>query len=244
MNLLDNAVKYTPPGGQIWVTVAAEDDKAIFRVRDAGIGIAPEFLPRVFDLFTQADRSLERSKGGLGIGLSLVHLLVKLHGGSVSARSEGLDRGSEFVVELPLCQAPVEPRRPEGSPTIRRRRILLVEDQQDARESLRLLLHADGHDVAVARDGPEGLDKIRQWHPEVALIDIGLPGLDGYELAAAVRSDRETRHVFLVALTGYGQPEDRRRALDAGFDEHIVKPVSREALARAMKRADGRGDSS
>jgi CheY-like chemotaxis protein len=178
MNLLDNAVKYTPPGGQIWVTVATEDGKAVLRVRDTGIGIAPNLLPRVFDLFTQADRTLERSKGGLGIGLSLVHRLAKLHGGRVSARSEGLGRGSEFVVELPLCQAPVEPRLPEASAPIRRRRILLVEDQQDARESLRLLLRADGHDVAVARDGPEGLDKVRHWQPEVALIDIGLPGLD------------------------------------------------------------------
>jgi CheY-like chemotaxis protein len=161
----------------------------------------------------------------------------------VSARSEGLNRGSEFVVELPLRQAPVEPLLLEESPPICRRRILLVEDQLDARESLRLLLHEEGHDVAVARDGPEGLDRVRHWQPEVALIDIGLPGLNGYELAAAVRSDHETRHVFLVAVTGYGQPEDRRRALDAGFDEHIVKPVSREALARAMKRAGGRGDS-
>jgi CheY-like chemotaxis protein len=236
-------VKYTPPDGQIWVTVAAADGKAVLRVRDTGIGIAPELLPRVFDLFTQLDRSLERSKGGLGIGLSLVYRLVVLHGGRVSAHSEGLGRGSEFVVELPLRAGPVEGRPPARSREISRRRILLVEDQQDARESLRLLLIEEGHDVAVAHDGPEGLDLLRHWHPELALIDIGLPGLDGYELAAAARSNHETRDIFLVAVTGYGQPEDRHRALRAGFDEHIVKPVSREALVRAMTRAASRGTS-
>jgi PAS domain S-box-containing protein len=242
MNLLDNAVKYTPPDGQIGVTVTTEEGTAVLRVRDTGVGIVSELLPRVFDLFTQADRSLERSRGGLGIGLSLVHRLVRLHGGHVFAHSEGLGRGSEFVVELPLRQAPIEPRPPEGSPEIGRRRILLVEDQPDARESLRLLLIEEGHDVAVARDGPEGLDRLRHWRPEVALIDIGLPGFDGYELAAAVRSDPETRAVFLVAVTGYGQPEDRRRALNAGFDEHIVKPVLHETLIRAMRRAGCRGE--
>jgi PAS domain S-box-containing protein len=242
-NLLDNAVKYTPPTGQITVTVTTEDDRGVLRVRDTGVGIAPELLPRVFDLFVQADRSLDRSKGGLGLGLTLVQRLVSLHGGRVSAHSEGAGRGSEFVVELPLRQAPAEPRSAEGPAAVGRRRILIVEDHEDARESLRLLLAEDGHEVAVARDGQDGLDQLRRWRPEIALVDIGLPGLDGYGLAAAARSDPEIRDLFLVAVTGYGQPEDRRLALDAGFDEHIVKPVTPEALLRVLTRVDVRGAS-
>jgi signal transduction histidine kinase/ActR/RegA family two-component response regulator len=236
-NLLDNAVKYTPPDGRIWVTVTSEDYRAVLRVRDTGMGIGPELLPRVFDLFVQADRSLDRAKGGLGLGLTLVRRLVHLHGGQVSAHSGGPGCGSEFVVALPLCQAAADPERLEAPARLDRRRVLIIEDHQDARESLRLLLAEEGHDVEVARDGPEGLDMLRRWRPEIALVDIGLPGLDGYRLAAAARSDPGTRGIFLVAVTGYGQPEDRRQAADAGFDEHIVKPVTPEALRRAMTRA-------
>jgi PAS domain S-box-containing protein len=236
-NLLDNAVKYTPPSGEIGVTVTAEGGRGVLRVRDTGAGIAPELLPRVFDLFVQADRSLDRSKGGLGLGLTLVQRLVSLHGGRVSAHSEGLGRGSEFVVELPLRRAPAEPRPSAPPAAVGRRRVLIVEDHDDARESLRLLLTEEGHEVAAARDGLDGLDQLRRLRPDVALVDIGLPGLDGYGLAAAARSDPEIRDLFLVAVTGYGQPEDRRHALDAGFDEHMVKPVTREALVRALARA-------
>jgi signal transduction histidine kinase/ActR/RegA family two-component response regulator len=236
-NLLDNAVKYTPPEGQVSVTVTSEADQAILRVRDTGVGIGPELLPRVFDLFVQADRSLDRSKGGLGLGLTLVRRLVHLHGGRVSAHSEGIGRGSEFTVTLPLRQGAAEPERPEAPAGLGRRRVLIVEDHEDARDSLRLLLTEEGHEVEVARDGPEGLDKLRRWRPEIALVDIGLPGLDGYRLAAAARSDPGTRHIVLVAVTGYGQPEDRRQAAAAGFDEHIVKPVTLEMLRRAMARA-------
>jgi PAS domain S-box-containing protein len=239
-NLLDNAAKFTPPGGQISVTVTRDDARAVLRVADTGVGIAPELLPRVFDLFVQADRSLDRSKGGLGIGLTLVQRLVSLHGGRVSGHSEGVGRGSEFVVELPLRPAPGDPGSPDAPAAVERRRILIVEDHEDAREGLRLLLAADGHDVAVARDGPDGLDQLRRWRPEIALVDIGLPVLDGYGVAAAVRSDPAIRDLFLVAVTGYGQPEDRRHAFEAGFDEHVVKPVTPEALRRVLARAERR----
>jgi PAS domain S-box-containing protein len=235
-NLLDNAVKYTPPDGQIQVALTRGDDRATLRVRDTGVGIGPELLPHVFDLFVQADRSLDRSKGGLGLGLTLVQRLVHLHGGQVSAHSEGLGRGSEFVVALPLCPGPAAPDQLEAPAAAGRRRVLIIEDHEDARESLRLLLIQEGHDVEVARDGPEGLDMLRRWRPEIALVDIGLPGLDGYQLAAAARADPGTRGIVLVAVTGYGQPEDRRQAADAGFDEHIVKPITPEALRRAMAR--------
>jgi PAS domain S-box-containing protein len=235
-NLLDNAVKYTPPDGQIRVTLTRGDGRAVLRVRDTGVGIEPELLPHVFDLFVQADRSLDRSKGGLGLGLTLVQRLVNLHSGQVSAHSEGLGRGSEFVVALPLCPRPAAPDPLEAPTRLGRRRVLIVEDHEDARESLRLLLIQEGHDVEVARDGPEGLDKLRRWRPEIALVDIGLPGLDGYQLAAAARSDPGTRGIVLVAVTGYGQAENRRQATEAGFDEHIVKPITPETLRRLMSR--------
>ena len=237
-NLLANALKYTAPGGHVWVSVARERDRAVLRVRDDGIGISREILPRVFDLFVQADRSLDRSKGGLGLGLTLVKRLVELHGGTVSAASEGPDRGSEFVVELPLATG--EGSRgadPAASTGPRTRRILIVEDHDDAREGLELLLSTMGHSVRVASDGVEGLDTLRRWRPEVAIIDIGLPGLDGYALARAVRSDRELDSVLLVALTGYGGSRDRDQAIEAGFGMHLVKPVTSEALSRVLERA-------
>jgi signal transduction histidine kinase/integral membrane sensor domain MASE1/CheY-like chemotaxis protein len=239
-NLLDNALKYTAPGGNVWVRVARERDRAVLRVRDDGIGISTELLPRVFDLFVQADRSLDRSKGGLGLGLTLVKRLVELHGGVVSAHSDGLDRGSEFVVELPLATGDESGKEAAAAPVVPLvRRVLIVEDHEDAREGLQLLLSTIGHSVSVACDGVEGLEMLRRWRPDVAIIDIGLPGLDGYALARAVRSEPELNGVLLVALTGYSGNENRQQAIDAGFQLHLVKPVDPKTLRRVFETLGG-----
>jgi signal transduction histidine kinase/integral membrane sensor domain MASE1/CheY-like chemotaxis protein len=239
-NLIENALKYTAPGGHIWVSTARERDRAVLRVRDDGIGIAPELLPRVFDLFVQADRSLDRSKGGLGLGLTLVKRLVELHGGVVSAHSDGPDRGSEFTVELPLATGERAGRADVAAPAgPYAQRVLIVEDYVDAREGLELLLAAMGHAVQVASDGAEGLAVLRRWRPDVAIIDIGLPGLDGYSVARAVRAEPELDGVRLVALTGYGGDDDRAQAVSAGFQMHLVKPVTPEALSRVLDQALG-----
>ena len=232
-NLLANAVKYTPPGGEITVSVRRDGDHAVLTVLDTGVGIRPELLPRVFDLFVQSDRSLERSGGGLGIGLSLVRQLVELHGGTVDAASAGPGRGSTFTVRLPVLAAPAgadDDARPAvaGPP----RRVLVIEDNDDAREMLRNLLRLFGHEVHEACDGAMGLEEARRLRPDAALIDIGLPGMDGYEVARRIRADLPGAR--LVALTGYGQPEDRERALAAGFDVHLVKPVDPDQLQRLL----------
>jgi CheY-like chemotaxis protein len=209
------------------------------RVRDDGIGIPPEVLPRVFDLFTQADRSLARSQGGLGIGLTLVKKLVELHGGSVSAASAGPGRGSEFVVRLPLPgEAPAA--RPAGAArearlATRPLRVLVVDDNLDAAETLTVLLQMWGHDVRAAQDGPAALALARVEPPDVALLDIGLPGMDGYALARALREARPDR-ILLVALTGYGHEEDRRRSQEAGFTHHLVKPVDPVSLLELLSQ--------
>ncbi|WNG53739.1 response regulator [Archangium gephyra] len=240
-NLLDNAMKYTDAGGTITVMaerVPPEDESTSARVRvlDTGIGIRPEILPSVFELFAQADESLERTRGGLGIGLTLVHNLVEMHGGRVEAHSDGPGRGSEFVVWLPLQSWPVassveEVALPER--VKRRRHILLVEDNADARQSLQDLLETWGHRVEVAADGLRGLELAVQLTPEVALVDIGLPGLDGYRVAEELRA-KIGRGIRLVALTGYGGTEDRSRAREAGFDLHLVKPVKPDDLSRLL----------
>jgi CheY-like chemotaxis protein len=232
-NLLANAVKYTPAGGEITVSVRRDGDHAVLAVRDTGVGIRPELLPRVLDLFVQSDRSLERSGGGLGIGLSLVRQLVELHGGTVEAASAGPGRGSTFTVRLPVLAAPADAddaARPAvaGPP----RRVLVIEDNDDAREMLRNLLRLFGHEVHEACDGAVGLEEARRLRPDAALIDIGLPGMDGYEVARRIRADLPGAR--LVALTGYGQPEDRERALAAGFDVHLVKPVDPDQLQRLL----------
>ena len=232
-NLLANAVKYTAAGGEITVGVRRDGDRAVLTVRDTGVGIRPELLPRVFDLFVQGDRSLERSAGGLGIGLTLVRQLVELHGGTVEAASAGPGRGSTFTVRLPILAAPPESRdaaRPAAPGPARR--VLVVEDNDDAREMLRNLLHLFGHEVHEACDGTSAIEQARRLRPDAALIDIGLPGIDGYEVARRIRAD--VPGARLVALTGYGQPEDRERALAAGFDVHLVKPVDPEQLERLL----------
>jgi PAS domain S-box-containing protein len=236
-NLLDNAIKYTPAGGRIDVSVATEATYAVVRVRDSGIGIVPEFMPRVFDVFSRARAGPDASPSGLGLGLTVVRDIVVQHGGSVEASSGGPGQGSEFVVRVPLDrqEAPAaEADRASGSP---RRAILIVEDNGDAREALRILLELHGHRVRTAATGEEGLERVRSARPEVALIDIGLPGIDGYEVARTLRGDPGGERLYLVALTGYGQAVDRERALAAGFDAHLVKPVDVAALQSVLATA-------
>ncbi len=232
-NLVDNALKYTPGTGRVTVTTERVGETAVLRVRDTGQGIRTELLGHVFDLFVQESQSLDRSRGGLGLGLALVKRLVELHGGSVAVWSAGPGQGSEFTVKLPAIAAPVpaSPMSPGSPPApARGRRVLVVEDSPDARQSLRLLLELAGHEVETSEDGPSGLAKLRSFRPDVALIDLGLPGLDGYAVAREVRQWPEAHAIRLVAVTGYGQAEDRRRALAAGFDLHVTKPVDASML--------------
>ncbi|HET7402680.1 MAG TPA: ATP-binding protein, partial [Usitatibacter sp.] len=236
-NLVINAVKYTPPGGAIHVSVAQEGDRAVLTVADDGIGLEPELAARVFDLFVQGDRDLDRALGGLGIGLTLVRRLAELHDGVASVSSAGTDQGSEFRIVFPAIEAPdLTQPLPEPVRSFARRDILVVEDNADARETLQRLLELAGHAVRTAGDGVAGLQAALAHHPEVALIDIGLPGMDGYEVVRRIRAaEAETgRHALLVALTGYGLPEDRERALAAGFDAHVVKPVDSQALEELL----------
>jgi signal transduction histidine kinase/CheY-like chemotaxis protein len=236
VNLVVNAVKYTPAGARIAISVAREGGEAVLRVRDEGVGMEPALLPRIFDLFVQGKTSLDRAQGGLGIGLTLVRRLADLHGGTVIADSAGAGTGSVFTVRLPAIEPPAtsrEAKRPAASAPSSRT-VLIVEDNHDARASLRELLEAAGHTVHEADDGPRGLDAALRLHPEVALIDLGLPGLDGLELARRIRTSPDARGMRLVALTGYGSAEDRARCRDAGFDVHLVKPVDRETLERVL----------
>jgi CheY-like chemotaxis protein len=241
-NLLDNAAKYTPPGGEISVTGYHEGADVVLRLRDTGIGMSPEMLLRVFDLFAQADRSIARSDGGLGVGLTLARTLVELHHGTITVESEGPGRGSEFVVRLPIG-VPIERRgRDEDRRVaVRARHILLVEDDHNVRKALSRILELDGHRIEVARDGPGGVALALAATPEVALIDIGLPGFDGYEVGRRIRAALGSR-VLLVAVTAHGEAEDRRRSSAAGFDAHLVKPVSYEDLSRLLGRVGLGGD--
>ncbi len=233
-NLLQNAAKFTPRGGRTTVSVQADAARghAIVRVKDTGSGIAPEILPRLFEAFTQADTTLDRSEGGLGLGLALVKGLAELHGGSVHGESEGPGKGAAFTITLPLetTTAPTvtvqRSTRGEGAP----RRVLVIEDNADTADTLREALELDEHVVEVAHDGPGGLEKARAFKPDVVLCDIGLPGMDGYDVARAIRADPELGRVPLVALSGYAQPEDVARAKEAGFDVHLAKPPSIETL--------------
>ncbi|SIN77987.1 GAF domain-containing protein [Singulisphaera sp. GP187] len=245
-NLLNNAAKYTEEGGRIALVVENRGKILEIRVRDTGIGIAPELLPRVFDLFTQDKRSLDRSQGGLGIGLTLVRNLVEMHGGSVVVRSEGVGKGSEFIVRLPrrhgvtpasvpLPDVPV-PRQPDDASEAPPKRILVVDDNIDGALMLARLLRGWGHQLAVAHDGETAIELSREQAFDVVLLDIGLPGMNGYEIAQALRSQAGFEQTLLVALTGYGQGEDRRRSSEAGFDHHLVKPVDPLALKALLDR--------
>ncbi|NVI97629.1 response regulator [Myxococcus sp. AM009] len=234
-NLVSNALKYTPHGGRVRVVTREEPGHVVLEVSDTGDGLSPDLQERVFELFFQAERTLDRAQGGLGIGLTLVKRLVELHGGSVRAHSDGLAKGSTFTVRLPrgqVEQAPVLQDAPVAPAS--GRHVLLVDDHTDSRQLVRELLEMEGHTVSEAEDGPSGLARARELRPEVVLLDIGLPGLDGYEVARALRSTDEGRDLVLIAVTGYGLEEDRRRALEAGFDEHLVKPVDLARLRELL----------
>jgi CheY-like chemotaxis protein/anti-sigma regulatory factor (Ser/Thr protein kinase) len=239
VNLLANAARYTDRGGKIWLSVKRKQQALEIRVHDNGTGISPDLLPHIFDPFTQEDRATNRSHGGLGIGLALVRKLVDLHDGRVEGRSDGPGTGSEFVVTLPLVEAPSvpAPEVAERAPAADRqgsRSILVVDDNTDGANSLGMLLRLSGHQVRTVYDGPSALAAAREIIPEVMLLDIGLPGMNGLEVARHVREDESLKHIILVALTGYGQEEDRQRTQSAGFNAHLVKPVDLEQLERLL----------
>jgi signal transduction histidine kinase/ActR/RegA family two-component response regulator len=247
-NLLHNACKFTPPGGRVTVRARrAGDGRIELSVRDTGQGIAPEVLPHIFEVFSQADRSLDRAQGGLGVGLAVVKGLVEMHGGEAHAASEGLGRGSEITLLLPLDQgasltapAPDLTEAPilADTPNAAHRRILVVEDNPDAAATLRDFLELSGHEVETANSGADGVQAAREFHPEVVLCDLGLPGMDGYQVAAALRRDPETASAKLIAVTGYGREEDRRKSKEAGFDLHLTKPVDPVQL-RILLQSEG-----
>jgi CheY-like chemotaxis protein len=234
-NLLNNAIKYTPPEGRVELHLSRVDAECVLSVVDSGVGIAADMLPSVFELFSQADRSLDRSRGGMGLGLTLVRNLLQLHGGSVEAFSAGTGQGSEFCVRLPLLASdtvakPVSERpAPHGLP----RRIVIVEDNDDLRIMQEQLLLLAGHEVHAATDGPAGVSKILEVQPDVAFVDVGLPGFDGFEVARRVRA-ASPAPILLIAVSGYGQLDDKQRAWDAGFDNHLTKPVGLEDLVTSM----------
>jgi two-component system CheB/CheR fusion protein len=236
VNLLTNAVRYNKPGGYVRLSAHRDGKRAVVRVLDNGAGIPAEKLATVFEPFQQGEMGLDRTESGLGIGLALVRSLVALHGGSVEAHSDGPDRGAEFVVRLPLSKTvPAEPEEDEADQSVvPEHRILIVEDNDNAREMLKSLLELEGHTVQAAGDARAALELLDMHPPQVALIDIGLPEVDGFELVRRIRSDRRYDDVYLVALTGYGQLEDRREARQAGFDAHLVKPLDFEAFNRLL----------
>jgi PAS domain S-box-containing protein len=244
-NLLQNAVKFTPRGGKTTVSLQADSARgqAILNVRDTGAGIEPEMLPRLFQAFAQADATLDRSKGGLGLGLALVKGVVEMHGGSVSAASDGPGTGAAFTLTLPLdvTAARTLPAWPGLRSAAAARRVLVIEDNEDAANSLREVLELGEHVVDVAYTGREGIEKAQAFHPDVVLCDIGLPGMDGYEVARTMRADPELSRVALVAVSGYAQPEDVETAREAGFDGHLAKPPSIDALERALAEVGREG---
>jgi CheY-like chemotaxis protein len=239
-NLLSNAIKYTDPGGQIWLRVEAVGDSTRIVVRDAGIGIEAHLLSDIFRIFFQADQDLRRSKGGLGLGLPLVRALVEMHGGKVNAFSEGLGKGSEFIVTLPRWhEQPHEDATPEqeSTKTSRGRRILIVDDEEDAADMLAALLQMQGHEAEAVHDGHTALQMAHTFHPEVVLLDLGLPDIDGYQVARRLRDHARNELLLLVALTGYQR--DVRRLQDAGFDEHMLKPPDLDRLAALIEDSAG-----
>ncbi len=237
-NLLGNASKYSDPGGHIWLRAERQGQEAIVSVKDSGIGIPADMLPKIFDMFVQADRSLEKAQGGLGVGLTIVKRLVEMHGGCVSAHSEGPGHGSQFTIRLPLASPPTDELRPHDSPQTTQnavhRRILIVDDNRDAATSLAMMLKLMGHEVRTAHDGEAGLAAAAEHRPDLILLDIGMPKLNGYDTARIIRAEPWGQVMTLVAVTGWGQEEDRRKSSEAGFDFHMVKPVAPEELERVV----------
>jgi CheY-like chemotaxis protein len=247
-NLLHNACKFSERGGKVRLEAEVADGampEVVVRVRDEGIGIAPDQLSRIFEMFAQVDTSVERSQSGLGIGLTLVRSLVEMHGGSVEARSDGIGKGSEFVVRLALRRdgAPVELAAAvaESAP-VSGRRVLVVDDNRDSAESLAMLLRHLGHTTEVAYDGEHALSTAESFRPDVLLLDLGMPRMSGFELCRRIRASDWGEEVLLIAQTGWGQDRDRERALEAGFDGHLVKPVDHEALLKLLARSRGAGE--
>ncbi len=238
-NLINNAAKYTTEGGQIGLVASVQQGSVAISVKDNGIGISEELLPRVFELFAQGERSLDRSQGGLGVGLTLVQRLVEQHEGRVEAQSEGLGRGAEIIVTLPcLNDKSFIPRASVRSATdllsAGRVRVLVVDDNADAADSVALFLRLEGHETTTALDGLQAIDLCRSFKPDVAVIDIGLPGLSGYDVAQRLRATPEGARMLLIALTGYGQKEDQQQAKQAGFDHHFTKPTNPEEIHRVI----------
>ena len=236
-NIVTNAIKYTPPGGAIRVSLRADRGDALLTVEDTGFGISSRLLPFIFDLYVQADRTLDRARGGLGIGLALVRRLVELHGGTIVASSEGEGHGSRFTVRLrQIATANALPRVsvPQECRTTRKR-VLLIEDNRDAREMLRMMLELAGHVVYAAADGASGLELLNAERPDVGIIDIGLPRMDGYQVARRIRDLPHGREMLLLALTGYGSPADVKRSGEHGFDHHLVKPVDPDFLTQVIQ---------
>jgi CheY-like chemotaxis protein len=242
-NVLGNAIKFTPPKGEIRLSVTREDGQAVIRVRDSGIGIPPGMLGQVFDLFAQTDRTLDRSQGGLGIGLTVVRSLAELHGGTAEIFSEGEGKGTELVIRLPALNR----LAPFGAGSIqecdgrggRTQRILIIEDHRDSAELLAMFLGSNGHEVAVAHDGMAGVRAARRDRPRVVICDIGLPGMDGYQVARTLRAEPGFESCLFLAVTGYGDSADRDRALEAGFDRHLTKPVDPAGLADLVAHWNG-----
>jgi signal transduction histidine kinase/CheY-like chemotaxis protein len=243
-NVLNNAVKYTPEGGQIWLSVAREGDKACISVRDTGCGIPSDHLSNIFEMFQQVDQTLDRSQGGLGIGLTLAKRLVEMHGGTIEAKSDGPGQGSEFLIKLPAIAAEesgeVEPAPSVATPPeLPRRRILVVDDVHESAQTLARMLQTIGQEVSTAHDGSSALAHVREHRPEVVFLDIAMPGMNGYEVARRIRASHDAEAPVLIALTGYGQDDDRRRAQEAGFDFHLTKPASIEQLTSLLSHASG-----
>lgn len=242
-NILSNAIKYTPEEGHVRVAIGEEDGQAVIRVTDDGVGIAPERIGVIFELFAQAENAIGRAQGGMGIGLALVRNLVQLHHGSVEAKSDGVGKGSEFTVRIPLAteaDLAAQPRAERATAQVHTeplpaRRIAIVEDNSDVRDLLRLKLSRLGHEVVTARDGEEGLQVVLGENPDLALVDLGLPGMDGYAVARQVREQLGDK-VVLVAVSGFGQPDDKRRAIESGFDEHITKPADVKDIESVLRR--------
>jgi CheY-like chemotaxis protein len=245
-NLLSNAAKYSEPGSPIRLAVERDGDEAVIRVQDEGIGIAPHLLPHVFEMFTQLDQSLERSQSGMGVGLAIARQLIEMHGGSVQAHSEGLESGSEFIVRLPLLHSPATAQQgtegdgPSSGPAAVYR-ILVVDDNRDAAQTLATMLKLMGHEVHTAHDGYEGVEAATAFQPDVILLDIGMPRLNGFDACQRIREQPWSRNVLIVALTGWGQEQDKLRSQQVGFNKHLVKPVEPAALTKLLADAGERG---